>query len=156
MLHKIFVDLSHNERIQTFPDRIFQDTDMEMLVSFNSPTEDLTDIDKLLSHDVVVLGDPHPVNEINETQLLFSPTELATLKTYVDQGGSLLVTSGARGDYNYENSHGSLRVLQSLTGIIRYHYTILFHKHSHNCTLRKCISRLILIFICNSVVFLCI
>ena len=126
-LYKIFVDLSHNERIQTFPDQIFQDTEMEMLVSFNSPTDDLTDLDDLMSHDLVVVGDPHP---INDTESLFSPRELTTIKNYISRGGHLLLTSGARGDYNFENSFGSLRVFYPLTDITQFHYAMLFHKQS--------------------------
>ncbi|MHA1745863.1 MAG: hypothetical protein ACTSWW_07675 [Promethearchaeota archaeon] len=123
----IFVDLSHNERIQSFPDRIFQNTNMDMLVSFNSPTDDLTDF-ALEEQDLVVLGNPHP---INETEPLFTHREVKKITNYVAHGGSLLLTSGARGDYNFEPAFGSLRVFSHLTGITQFHYTVLFHQQAH-------------------------
>lgn len=125
--YKIFVDLSHNERIQSFPDRIFQDTDMDMIVGFNPPTNDLTDLAALEEYDMIVLGDPRPVKE---TELLFTPQEVKTITSYVARGGSLLVTSGARGDYNYKTSSGSLRAFSQLTGITEFHYAVLFHQQS--------------------------
>jgi hypothetical protein len=123
----IFVDLSHNERIQTFPDRIFQNTNMDMLVSFNSPTDDLTDF-PLEEHNLVVLGHPRPVNE---TESLFTRQEVKNITSYVARGGNLLLTSGARGDYNFEPSFGSLRAFSHLTGITQFHYAMLFHQQAH-------------------------
>ena len=121
MMIKILIDLSHNEQLTSFPEHIFKKTDF--LFDFTTPTDDLSEIN-LNQYNLVIIGKPKPQKR---TELLFKPSELKKIKDYVKKGGNLLITSGSRGDYNLANNLGSLRVFRKLTGIIQYHYTILFH-----------------------------
>ncbi|UYP47412.1 hypothetical protein NEF87_003697 [Candidatus Lokiarchaeum ossiferum] len=121
-MYQILIDLSHNEQLASLPDEIFVNQDL--LFSFTRPTDDLTSLEFLQQYDMIFMGNPKPVSE---DRLLFTPDELKTLKQYVAEGGNLFLTSGARGDYNFSHELGSLRVFYNLTGIIQYHYAVLFH-----------------------------
>ncbi len=121
-MHRILIDISHNEQVTSISEKIFPDHDF--LFSFTQPTDDLSDVVFLQQFDIILLGNPKP---ITENEWLFQPNELQALKKYVADGGNLLLTSGARGDYNFTHEFGSLRVLYNLTGIIQYHYALLFH-----------------------------
>lgn len=125
-MNQILIDLSHNEQVTTLPDEIF--TNQDLLFSFTKPTDDLGNLEYLQQYDLIFLGNPKPVSE---NRLLFTLDELKILKQYVAGGGNLLLSSGARGDYNFNHEFGSLRVLYNLTGIIQYHYALLFHTDPH-------------------------
>jgi hypothetical protein len=72
----------------------------------------------------VVLGYPKP-DSMNST--LFKREELLSLRKYAKNGGSLLITTGARGDYDLPESLGSLKIFHEMTGIKKYQYSILFN-----------------------------
>lgn len=116
MAIKILMDLSHNESLTTFPDSTFESE--EVLFDFVNMNEDLSDIDVLKKHQLLILGNPRPRKD--PTEMLFTPKELKALKTYVKDGGSLLLSVSSKGDYESANSIGSIRVLNSLTGIKQF------------------------------------
>ena len=119
---RVLIDVSHHESITSFPDNIFQDT--EITIHFTAPTYTLTDLFYLEQYDLVILGDPRFNSD--ENQLFFSD-ELITLKQYVANGGCLLITSGAKGDQDYPKPRGSLRVFYNLTGVSQLPNGVLFH-----------------------------
>ena len=121
MTIKILIDLSHNEQINSFPEQIFRNSDF--FFDFTRPTDDLSEIN-LNQYNLIILGNPKPRKT---SEMLFKTAEIIKLKEYVKKGGNLLITSGARGDYNLGNKLGSLRAFYKITGIIQYHYSILFH-----------------------------
>ncbi|QEE15502.1 ThuA domain-containing protein [Promethearchaeum syntrophicum] len=121
MTIKILIDLSHNEQLISFPEQIFSKSDF--FFDFTRPSDDLSQFN-LNQYSLIIIGNPKPRKN---TELLFKPSELKKIKEYVKRGGNLLITSGARGDYNLANNLGSLRVFYKLTGINRFHHAILFH-----------------------------
>ncbi len=121
MTIKILIDLSHNEQLKSFPEQVFNHSDF--FFDFTRPSDDLSEIN-LNQYNLLIIGNPKPRKS---TDLLFKPSEIKHIKDYLKKGGNLLITSGARGDYNLENNLGSLRVFHNITGISRYHYSILFH-----------------------------
>ncbi len=62
-------------------------THQELLVGTASQTEVLSSSQKLRTHQVVVLGEVGPE--------FITPTELAALETYVNEGGNLIVMAGS-------------------------------------------------------------
>ena len=121
MTIKILIDLSHNEQLISFPEQVFSNSDF--FFDFARPTDDLSEYN-LSQYNLIIIGNPKPRKG---TELLFKPSELKKIKSYVKEGGNLLITSGARGDYNLANDLGSLRVFYKLTGITSYKYALLFH-----------------------------
>jgi len=110
------MDLSHNESLTSFPDTTFESD--EVLFNFVNMNEDLSDVEQLKQHQILILGNPRPRKDPNEK--LFNPSELKALKTYVKDGGSILLSVSSKGDYESLNSAGSIRVLSSLTGIKQF------------------------------------
>ncbi len=131
-MKKVLIDLSHNEKITSFPEKILETH--ECLFQFNDPSDDLLDLKSLYDYDVLILGQPTPISNKKE---LFSPQELKNIKGFVKKGGNLLITSSARGDYNFEHKLGSLRSFYQLTGIVQYHYSLLYHTHPENYFKKK-------------------
>jgi hypothetical protein len=123
MTIKILVDTSHNERITTFPENILETE--EFIFDFTDPTGDLADLNRLSQYQLILLGHPIPREKIKD--LLFTQEEIITLKEYVKKGGALLISSGSRGDYDYPADLGSLKVLNTLSGVKRFHYGILMN-----------------------------
>lgn len=123
MTIKILVDTSHNERITTFPENILETE--EFIFDFTDPTGDLADLNYLTKYQLILLGHPIPREKIKD--LLFTQEEITSLKEYVKKGGALLISSGSRGDYDYPANLGSLKVLNTLTGVKRFHYGILMN-----------------------------
>ena len=121
MTIKILIDLSHNEQLTSFPEQVFSNSDF--FFDFTRPTDDLSEYN-LNQYNLIIIGNPKPRKS---TELLFKPSEIKNIKDYVKKGGNLLITSGARGDYNLANNLGSLRVFHNIAGISQYHYAILFH-----------------------------
>ena len=121
MTIKILIDLSHNEQIISFPEQVFSNSDF--FFDFTRPSDDLSQFN-LNQYNLIIIGNPKPRKN---SELLFKPSELKKIKEFVKNGGNLLITSGARGDYNLAKDLGSLRVFYKLTGISQYHYAILFH-----------------------------
>lgn len=110
------MDLSHNESLTAFPDTTFESD--EVLFNFVNMNEDLSDVELLKQHQVLILGNPRPRKDPSE--MLFNPKELKAIKSYVKDGGSLLLSVSSKGDYELANSVGSIRVLNSLTGIKQF------------------------------------
>lgn len=131
MTIKILIDLSHNEQLISFPEQVFSNSDF--FFDFTRPTDDLSEI-KLSHYNLIIIGNPKPRKS---TELLFKPSEIKNIKDYLKNGGNLLITSGARGDYNLANNLGSLRVFYKITGISRYNYAILFNMIKKNYYQKK-------------------
>ena len=131
MTIKILIDLSHNEQIISFPEQVFRNSDF--FFDFTRPSDDLSELN-LNQYNLIIIGNPKPRKS---TELLFKPSEIKNIKDYVKKGGNLLITSGARGDYNLANNLGSLRVFHNLAGISQYHYAILFHMTKNHFSQKK-------------------
>jgi hypothetical protein len=131
MTIKILIDLSHNEHTKSFPEHVFRNSDF--FFDFTRPSDDLSEIN-LNQYNLIIIGNPKPRKS---TELLFKPSEIKNIKDYVKKGGNLLITSGARGDYNLANNLGSLRVFHNLTGIVQYHHAILFHMTENQYSQKK-------------------
>ena len=121
MTIKILIDLSHNEQVISFPEQFFNNSDF--FFDFTRPSDDLSEIN-LNQYNLIIIGNPKPQKN---TELLFKPSEIKNINDYVKKGGNILITSGARGDYNHAKKLGSLRAFYNFTGISQYHYVILFH-----------------------------
>ncbi|MHA1585561.1 MAG: hypothetical protein ACTSVU_02930 [Promethearchaeota archaeon] len=122
MTIKVLIDQSHNETIQSIPEKYLNDLDL--IFDINNPNDDFCEENCLEKYDLLILGNPRPNNN---SEILFKTEELLNIKKFVKNGGSLLITSGSHGDYNFENSFGSLRIFYRLNGIQRYYYSILYH-----------------------------
>jgi uncharacterized membrane protein len=120
--YKILIDASHNERVKKFPEKIFKKS--EFLFDFTSGADILANADELKKYDVIVLGDPKPKTK---NERLFTAEEISAIKKYVKEGGRLLITSGARGDYALAETLGSLRAFYGISGVVQYHYAVLYH-----------------------------
>jgi hypothetical protein len=118
----ILIDLSHNETLHSIGGKIADSTDF--IFEFLDNNDDLTEYERLSKYSLIILGDPHPRK--NSSELLFTPTELKTLKRYVKSGGNLLLSSSSKGDEDVPQSLGSLRVLKQLTGVKQFPCGILF------------------------------
>lgn len=132
MTWNILMDLSHNEQIQNFPEKMFSEFDL--IFHFNRPTDDLVNIENLNKYDLIILGNPRP-RGIGTT--LFSKLELISLKKYVFAGGNLFLTSGAFGDFGLHHDQGSLRVLYRLTGIQKFYNAILYSPNPNDYRKKK-------------------
>lgn len=119
---KILIDLSHNESITNIPENCLPDT--EVLFEFVNPNDDLSDVNFLKRFNLLILGNPQPRASVSERN--FTPIEVKTLKSYVQAGGSIFLTSGSKGDFDLPKSSGSIRVLQDLTGVQMFPNGILY------------------------------
>ncbi len=132
MAHKILIDVSHNESISAIPDSL--DTNNEFIFQINRATDDLASLSFLNQFGLIILGNPRPRSN---NQPLFSKKELIALKQYVKEGGSLLLSSSAHGDFDMDLSKGSLRVLYRLTGVQKFYNAVLFSMDSKSFTGKK-------------------
>jgi len=125
---RILVDLSHNERFTQIPGEIFgSDHSFEFLY----PGMQFPLYHTLRDYDLILMGEILPSE--NEIDHLFLKTEIDLLKQYVKNGGKLLLSTSSGGDFEYEREdedieeYGSIRALNSITGIKRYWWGELFH-----------------------------
>lgn len=132
MVKRILIDISHYETIRAIPENFLPSR--EYLFSFNSIGDTLTDLDTLLQYDLIICGNPVPKYR---DELLFTSQELRALKEYMKFGGNLLISSANRGDFNFPNSTGSLRVLYNITGVVQFAYALLYSRHPKDYAHKK-------------------
>jgi hypothetical protein len=115
------------------PDRILPD--INLVYSFTDSAGNLFDLEYMKQFSLIILG--HPIPNKNLQDRLFIPEEIVNIKKYVKEGGSLLVISGSRGDYDFPFELGSLRSLYQLTGVVKYKYGILMNSNPTHFNTKK-------------------
>jgi hypothetical protein len=115
-MHKIIVDLSHNEAIEEFPESSLDEDTLE--VEYIDKNEGPIDFEKLEEFDILFIGNIQQ-SEKDKTDK-FTPTELQNIKKFIGEGGGLLLTSGDGGDRDVPIKLGSIRVLYKITGVRRF------------------------------------
>jgi len=107
MPYSILVDLSHNEKLEEFPEFVLDEEDFE--VDYIDKNEGPIDFDMLEDFDILFFGNiQHSKNGKTDK---FSQDELKAVKKFVGEGGGLFLTSGAGGDRDVPMKQGSIRVL---------------------------------------------
>ena len=130
---RILLDVSHNERLTTFSDTVFDP--QYALFSFNDPSDSLTDLTILKKYNLILIGNPIPRK--NPEEKLFTGEDVNTLKRYVIEGGAILLTVGSRGDYDFPINTGSIRALVGLTGVQQFPYGLLLNPQKAYFTEKK-------------------
>jgi hypothetical protein len=116
MSYNIIVDLSHNERIEEFPDFALDEDDFE--IDFIDKNEGPIEFDLLEDYDILFMGDIQ--HKKNNQEDKFTKQELLAIKKFVGEGGGLFLTTGAGGDRDFQMKAGSIRVLYKMTGVRRF------------------------------------
>ena len=116
MSYKIIVDLSHNERLEEFPEFSLGEDAYE--VEYIDKNEGPIDFEVLEDFDILFLGNIQHVK--NNKGDKFTPKELQAIKKFVGDGGGLLLTSGSGGDQDVPMTEGSIRVLYKISGVRRF------------------------------------
>jgi uncharacterized membrane protein len=115
MSYRILIDLSHNEQVEEFPEFSLEDEDLSIeYIDKNDVFEEFN----LEDYDILFIG--YILHSTNGKKDKFSPDQLTSIKKYVGEGGSLLLTSGPGGDQDIPMKLGSIRVLYKLTGVKRF------------------------------------
>jgi len=115
MPYKILVDLSHNEQVEEFPEFSLGEDDYD--VEYIDKNDDLEDYE-LEDFDVLFLGNILHTKDRKKDK--FTPNQLKSIKNFVGEGGSMLLTSGPGGDQDVPMKQGSIRVLYKVTGVRRF------------------------------------
>ena len=125
---RILVDLSHNERYSQIPSGIF---DLNFTFEFLYPGMQFPELPILRDYDLIIMGEIIPAQ--NGMDHLFLSVEIELLKSYVKQGGKLLLTTSSGGDQDYKGQdediedYRSFRALNPITGVKRYWWGEVFH-----------------------------
>ena len=126
MVYKIIVDLSHNEKLEEFPEFSLGEDDYD--VDYIDKNETLT-FDQLEDFDILFIGNiQHAKNNKKDK---FTPDQLKDIKKFVGDGGGLLMTSGTGGDQDIPMKLGSIRVLYKLTGVKKFWNGRIMESSSH-------------------------
>lgn len=126
MVYKIIVDLSHNEKLEEFPEFSLGEDDYD--VEYIDKNETLT-FDQLEDFDILFIGNiQHTKNNKKDK---FTPDQLKDIKRFVGEGGGLLMTSGTGGDQDIPMKLGSIRVLYKLTGVKKFWNGRIMESSSH-------------------------
>lgn len=126
MVYKIIVDLSHNEKLEEFPEFSLGEDDYD--VEYIDKNETLT-FDQLEDFDILLIGNiQHAKNNKKDK---FTPDQLKDIKKFVGDGGGLLMTSGTGGDQDIPMKLGSIRVLYKLTGVKKFWNGRIMESSSH-------------------------
>lgn len=115
MTYKILVDLSHNEKVEEFPEFSLGEDDYD--IDYIDKNDEFTEID-LEDYDILFFGNIKHSKDGKKDK--FTPDELRDIKKFVGDGGGLLLTSGVGGDQDITMKQGSIRVLYKLTGVRRF------------------------------------
>lgn len=115
MTYKIIVDLSHNEKIEEFPE--FSLVEDAYDIEYIDTNDDFTEVD-LEEYDLLFFGNIQHSQDGKKDK--FTPDQLRDIKKFVGNGGGLLLTSGVGGDQNISMKQGSIRVLYNVTGVRRF------------------------------------
>ena len=132
MTYKIIVDLSHNEKIEEFPEFSLGEDDYD--VEYIDKNELLEDFD-LEDFDILFIGNIQHTKDGKKDK--FSPNQLRSIKRFVGEGGGLLLTSGIGGDRDIPIKKGSIRVLYKLTGVRRFWNGNILESHSNFLVKKK-------------------
>lgn len=111
---RIIVDVTHNEKLEEFPELELEDIDIEV----DYIESGRIDFEKLEDYEVLSIF--HVQHEENRNSDKFTPKELKAIKRFVGEGGGLFLTSGAGGDRDFPMSQGSARVLYKISGVKRF------------------------------------
>ena len=124
---KILIDNTHNEEFKFVPNIIFQENLLDIDYAFEVIYfgNQFPDYYYLKKFDLLIIGNILPAS--NQKDHLFLREEIKTLMNYVYNGGNLLITSGAGGDFNYKKKMNSIRALVQFTGIKRFWWGELFN-----------------------------
>ncbi|MHA1339758.1 MAG: hypothetical protein ACTSRZ_09740 [Promethearchaeota archaeon] len=124
----ILIDNSHNEEFRSVPKVVFDEELLDMDYAFDiiHRGDQFPDYHQLKKYSVLILGNILPAP--NQKDHLFSKDEIKTIKKFVYNGGNLLITTSAGGDFKYPKSKGSLRVLVSINSVKIYWWGELFHE----------------------------
>ena len=126
MVYKIIVDLSHNEKLEEFPEFSLGEDDYD--VEYIDKNETLT-FDQLEDFDILFIGNiQHTKNNKKDK---FTHDQLKDIKRFVGDGGGLLMTSGTGGDQDIPMKLGSIRVLYKLTGVKKFWNGRIMESSSH-------------------------
>ena len=112
---RVIVDLSHNEKLEDFPEFSLGEDDYD--VDYVDKTDAFDDFD-LEDYDLLFIGNISHSKKNKSS--FFRPDELKQIKRFVGEGGGLLLTSGAGGDQDIPMKQGSIRVLYKVTGVRRF------------------------------------
>ncbi|TFG19657.1 MAG: hypothetical protein EU530_05535 [Promethearchaeota archaeon] len=91
----------------------------------------MPEYETLREYDLLIMGEIIPAK--NEMDHLFLKTEITIIKSYVKNGGNLLISTSSGGDFDYEREdddiedYGSIRALSPITGVKRYWWGEVFH-----------------------------
>ncbi len=113
MSYKIIVDLSHNEKIEEFPEFAIEEDQYEVDYLEKGPI----DFESIEDYDILFMGNIQ--HEKTRKSDKFTPNELKAIKRFVGEGGGLFITAGRGGDQDISMTQGSLRVLYKITGVRR-------------------------------------
>ena len=112
---RVIVDLSHNEKLEDFPEFSLGEDDYD--VDYVDKTDAFDDFD-LEDYDLLFIGNISHSKKNKSS--FFRPDELKQIKRFVGEGGGLILTSGAGGDQDIPMKQGSIRVLYKVTGVRRF------------------------------------
>ena len=132
MTHKILVDLSHNEKVEEFPEFSLGEDDYD--IEYIDKNDEFTDID-LEDYEILFFGNIQHSKDGKKDK--FTPDELRDIKKFVGDGGGLLLTSGVGGDQDIAMKQGSIRVLYKLTGVRRFWNGNVLESHSNFLVKKK-------------------
>ena len=132
MTHKILVDLSHNEKIEEFPEFSLGEDDYD--IEYIDKNDEFTEID-LEDYDILFFG--HIQHNKDGKKDKFTPDQLRDIKKFVGDGGGLLLTSGVGGDQDITMKQGSIRVLYKITGVRRFWNGNVLESHSNFLVKKK-------------------
>ncbi|MFX1479530.1 MAG: hypothetical protein ACFFCI_15515 [Promethearchaeota archaeon] len=116
MSYKILIDLSHNEKLEEFPEFSLGEDDYD--IDYIDKNEGPIDFDMLEDFDILFMGNIQHTKDGKKDK--FTQEELIAIKKFIGEGGGFLLTSGAGGDKDIPMKKGSIRVLYKITGVRRY------------------------------------
>jgi len=133
MSYRIIVDLSHEEKIEEFPEFSLGEDDYE--VDYIDKKEGPIEFEKLEDYDILFVGHIQQTKDGKKDK--FTPKELQAIKRFVGEGGSLLLSSGAGGDADVPMKKGSIRVLYKITGVKRFWNGVILESGSNFLVKKK-------------------
>ena len=132
MSYRILVDLSHQEKIEEFPEFSLAEDAYE--IDYFEKGEGSIEFENLEDFDVLFLGDIQHSNDGKTDK--FTQKELLAIKKFVGEGGGLFLTSGEGGDRDCSMKLGSIRVLYKVTGVRRF-WNGIIQESSSNYLIKK-------------------
>lgn len=132
MTHKILVDLSHNEKVEEFPEFSLGEDDYD--IDYIDKNDEFIEID-LEDYDILFFGNIQHSKDGKKDK--FTPDQLRDIKKFVGDGGGLLLTSGVGGDQDINMKQGSIRVLYKITGVRRFWNGNILESHSNFLVKKK-------------------